>query len=108
MDATVVLEYLKVVLSAPVLSVLAILIFLYMFRPDLKALMARIAKVKFPGGEIETSQLDKIKEETSPKGKLPEPVTKEGTTTGDHPITVPEGSDVTALLAAERAKSTLW
>src|SRR5262245_27142136 len=107
MDAGVVLEYLKVILSTPVLSVLAILTFVIMFRTDLKALMARIAKVKFPGGEIETSQLEKIKEESLPEGKLPEPTTKQGTT-GDHPAALPDGNNVTAVLAAERAKATLW
>src|SRR5207245_67216 len=100
-------EYLKVILTAPVMIVLAIFIFLVMFRPDIKALMARIAKVKFPGGEIEASQLEKLKEEFT-RGDSPEPIAKEGAKIDA--ISTPSKGDnaATDALAAERAKAALW
>lgn len=108
MDATMVLEYLKVLLTAPVTITLAIITFFAMFRGDVKALMARIARVRFPGGEIETSQLEKIKEEIPTKGDRPELIAKEGANTAALPATAGEGSATADTIAAERARAALW
>ena len=47
-------------LSAPPMTVLVVLVLVWVFRSDLKAIMSRIATIKFPGGEISTtSQIDR-------------------------------------------------
>jgi hypothetical protein len=103
------LEYLKVILTTPVMIVLAIVTFLVMFRLDVKALMARIARVKFPGGEIEATQLEKAKEDIPVKGAAPEPIAKEGAEIAAPAATRPAGGNATAeALAAERARAALW
>ena len=55
--ANLILEYLKVVLTAPVLFSLVAVLFIKIFRDDIKALILRIAKIKLPGGtEVSTPQ----------------------------------------------------
>ena len=43
------LGYLRVLLSAPPLTVLGVLVLVWVFRSDLKAIMSRIALDDFPG-----------------------------------------------------------
>jgi len=50
------IELLKIILGAPVIAGAISITFLILFRSDLKALIERIASVKFPGGELTTSQ----------------------------------------------------
>lgn len=53
----IVLEYLKVLLTAPVLISTTIIIFISLFRQEIKNLIDRIASIKFPGGaEVNTPQ----------------------------------------------------
>ena len=47
--ANLILEYLKVLLTAPVLFSLVAVLFVTLFREDIKALILRIAKIKLPG-----------------------------------------------------------
>lgn len=57
----VVLDYLRVLLSAPVMAAAVAIVFLALFRNDLKALFLRVAKLKFPGGvEVSTTQSARI------------------------------------------------
>ena len=54
------LEYFRVLLSAPPMTVVVVLVLVCIFRSDLKAIMSRIATIKFPGGELSTtSQIDR-------------------------------------------------
>ena len=47
-------------LSAPPMTVLGVLVLVWVFRSDLKAIMSRIATIKFLGGELSTtSQIDR-------------------------------------------------
>lgn len=108
MDIAMILEYLKVILTAPVMVAVTALTFFVMFRADVKALMARIAKVKFPGGEIETSQLEKLKEQLPAKGDVPELIAKEGTQVAELPAPANGGTASQEALAAERWKAALW
>ena len=108
MDFAMILEYLKVVLAAPVMIAVIALTFLVMFRADVKALMARIAKVKFPGGEIETSQLEKLKEQLPAKGDVPEPIAKEGAQLAALPSPTSGDNALQETFVAERSKAALW
>jgi hypothetical protein len=59
--AKLVIEYLKVLLSAPPLFSVVAIIFIFIFREDLKALILRIAKIKLPGGtEVSTPQSNQL------------------------------------------------
>ncbi len=73
----IVLEYLKVLLTAPVLFSLVALVVIIVFREDIKALILRVAKIKLPGGaEFSTSQSKQLViEEEKP---APEPRANEG------------------------------
>ena len=70
--ANTILEYLKTILTAPVLFSFVALVFLFQFREDLKALILRIAKIKLPGGtEVSTPQSSRLA--TEEKRPAPEP-----------------------------------
>lgn len=59
--ANLILEYLKVLLTAPVLFFLVAVLFIKVFKEDIKALLLRIAKIKLPGGtEVSTSQSNQL------------------------------------------------
>jgi hypothetical protein len=107
MDTPVDVEYLKVILGAPVTVVAAVLTFLIMFRCDVKALMARIAKVKFPGGEIET-QLERAKEGLPPQGDVPQPIAREGAKIDAAPAQSNADKAQRDAISAERANAALW
>ena len=64
------LDYLKVFLTGPVLFSLVFIIFIFMFREDVKALLLRISKIKLPGGaEVSTAQSARSGEESPSQGK---------------------------------------
>lgn len=66
--AKLILEYLKVLFSAPVMFSIVAVAFILVFREDIKALILRIAKIRLPGGaEVSTPQSSQLAaEETSP------------------------------------------
>ncbi len=108
--AKLVLEYIKAILSAHLIIGAVAMTFLVMFKEDVKALMRRIAKIKFPGGsELSTSQSEKASEDLSATA-APPPVA----TSGGPPI--PENLSLTQvqiqavrqLFDAERARAALW
>ena len=69
------LGYLRVLLSAPPMTVLGVLVLVWVFRSDLKAIMSRsrIATIKFPGGELSTtSQVIDHTEKTGPDEPPPD------------------------------------
>ena len=66
------LGYLRVLLSAPPMTVVVVLVLMCVFRSDLQAIMSRIATIKFPGGELSTtSQSDRL-EKTGPDEPPPQ------------------------------------
>ena len=68
-DVELALGYLRVLLSAPPMTVLGVLVLAWVFSSDLKAIMSRIATIKFPGGELSTtSQVIDHTEKTGPEG----------------------------------------
>jgi len=63
-NANLILGYLKVLLTAPVLFSLVAVLFITLFREDIKALILRIAKIKLPGGtEVSTPQSNQLAKE---------------------------------------------
>lgn len=64
--AKLILEYLKVLLTAPVLFSSVAILFIILFKEDIKALILRIAKIKLPGGtEVSTTQSNQLAVEES-------------------------------------------
>ena len=61
------IEYLKVLLTGPVLFSLVAIVFIMIFKEDIKALLLRIAKITLPGGtEVSTPQSARTAEEAIP------------------------------------------
>ena len=55
--AKVVLEYLRVLLTGPVLYSIVAVVFICTFKEDIKALLLRVAKIRLPGGtEVDAPQ----------------------------------------------------
>ena len=95
------LGYLRVLLSAPPLTVLGVLVLVWVFRSDLKAIMSRIATIKFPGGELSTtSQVIDHTEKTGPEE--PPPDLPEG-----H-ISLEQQELVRSFIQAQQATIRLW
>ena len=62
--AALVLEYVKVLLSAPVIAGAVAVVAFYLFSEDIRSLLRRVAKIKLPGGgEFSTSQIEKSSED---------------------------------------------
>jgi hypothetical protein len=101
-------EFLKVLLSAQVMAAAVCLFFFKMFKDDIKALILRIAKIRLPGGgEVSTPQLEKqIAENDLPNAPLPAPETKDQ----EIPATLDnsEVETIKALLNSERARAYFW
>ena len=105
--AQTILDYLKVLLSTQMVAGVAFLVFLLLFREDIKALLLRVAKIRFPGGaEVSTSQAAKQEEQASESEKLPSPPKED--------VKLPAGlqpdeiQKITELFQAERARAYLW
>ena len=61
---TLVLEYLRVLLTAPPLLSIVAVIFIFKFAEDLKTLLSRVAKIRLPGGaEFDTQQSHSVADE---------------------------------------------
>ena len=105
--AHIVLNYLKVLLSTQVVAGVVCFVFLSMFRDDIKALLLRIAKIKFPGGaEVSTPQTAKQEEKSTESEKLPTPPKEDMKL----PVTLlpDDMKKVAELFQAERARAYLW
>lgn len=104
--APLVLEYLKVILSAPVVAGVVAMTFIFKFQSGLRGLINRIAHIKFPGGgELSAPQLPP---EPAPKGPpLPGPVEEEQPLL-PAALTDQQVSAVKELFDAERARAYLW
>jgi hypothetical protein len=104
--AKVVLEYLKVLLSGPIVTGIVVILIVGRFKAQIQGLLDRIATIKFPGGEVTTSQVERNrKEELPPAGTPPTPTDASGT------ALVTATGNTTNLeqqLSAERARAALW
>ena len=104
--ATLVLEYLKVLLTAPPLLSVVAVIFIFKFAEDIKALFLRVAKIRFPGGaEFDTPQSSRTaKEEPGPP-----PETGEIPVLGIPPDLTPDQKQaVVQVVRAHIATAYLW
>jgi len=110
--AKLILQYLQAFLSWPVATFVIAITAVLIFKPDIRSLMARIAKIRFPGGsELSTSQAERSADEPteSPKPAVPQ-------AEADKPLPLPpevkfsteQLQAVRQLYLAERANAYLW
>ena len=106
--AKLVLEYLRVLLSPQIIVGIIGIVFLILFREDTKALILRIAKIRFPGGaELSTSQSERqINEEKIEQKPLSAAEAPLSGLPSD--LTHQQRVAVENILKAERATSYLW
>ncbi|KVX81204.1 hypothetical protein [Burkholderia ubonensis] len=108
-DWKLILEYLKVVLSWPVVVGLGATVGTLWFRTELRALINRIASLEFPGGKLVTQQA-KIEEESA-TGEAAQPVpvddaappALQGLRLSDE-----DQATLRAVFASERAAARMW
>jgi len=104
----IVLDYLRVLLSAPVMAATVAIVFFVLFRNDLKALFLRVAKLKFPGGvEVSTTQSARIGNE-APTNPPAVPGMPAPSVTLPAQLTDQQREQINSLLAAEQATSRVW
>lgn len=103
-DWALVLEYLKVFLSAPVIFSLVLIIFIRTFKTELRNLVNRIASIRFPGGaEVNTPQpLNDASNKSipNPTVELNEPL--------PGGLTKAQETAITHLIRSHIANSYLW
>jgi len=103
--AQLVLEYLKVALSAPVMSGAVAIGLALLYRQPVTALINRIAMLKVLGvGELQTSQAARTEMSTHAAATDPLPLPAESTSA---PNTLSDPS-VMSLVKAERERAYLW
>ena len=107
--ANMVLDYLKVILTWPVLSNSVALVFILLFREDLKALILRIAKIKLPGGtEIDTPQSTRLPAEDNKPPPQASAQTMQAVSGIPSDLSTQQRAEVEALLRSHVANSYLW
>jgi len=108
--AKLVVEYLRVALSAQTLAAVVAIVFFLVFKEDFRALMRRIAKIRFPGGsELSTSQVERSSENV-PAGETepPLPPAEQVSLPQNLSLTPEQIDGIRQLFEAERAKAYLW
>jgi len=106
--AEMVLEYLKVALSTPVVVGAIVVLLFCKFKSDISALMGRIGKITLPGGgELSMSQRERTANEsggeTPPVPSLSEVDLPQGLTLSPEQV-----REVQQVIAGERANACLW
>jgi len=109
-NAQLVLEYLKTILSPQIVAGVVVTVLVLFFKDDIRALIARIAKIRLPGGsEFTTTQLERSSE--APE-KAKDEQSKPTTDSVDLPANLslnPEQVEIARnFFKAERANAILW
>lgn len=106
--AKLVIDFLRVFLSLPVIVGAIVLVSFRLFGEDIKALLLRVAKIRFPGGaELSTSQDERrAMDEQLGKPQLPAAEIRiPGLPQG---LTPQQRQTIEDLLRAEKATAFLW
>ena len=105
--ADLLLDYLKVLLSAPVVTAIVLVYLLHEYKPDLKALMGRIGGIKFPGGELSMSQAARTAKEESAEPALT-PRASDIPLPKDLTLNPAQVDEIQQIIAGERTNALLW
>lgn len=107
--ATVVLEYIKVFLSLPVVAAVAVIVFLRIFKDEIRSYLRGRPKIKFGGLEFSASQIEKANEELPARGEQPSATTPDAPILPENLTFTPEQvKTVVDAFDAERARAALW
>ena len=103
---TLVLEYLRVLLTAPPLLSIVAVIFIFKFAEDIKALFLRVAKIRLPGGaEFDTQQGRSVVDEEPTPPLETEGIPVQGIPPGLAPA---QEQAIAQLIRAHIATAYLW
>lgn len=108
-NASLILEYLKVLLTAPVLFSIVAVLFIMLFREDIKALILRIAKIRLPGGtEVSTPQSNQLA--TEQQKPAPEPTVDDQVAVVGLPdnLTPQQRHTIEQLIRSHIATAYIW
>ena len=99
-----VLEYFKVILDFPFLSLAFAVYFTFMFREGIKALLLRVGKIRFPWGELSTTQSniqasEKVQESEIPSSSVEDIISD---------LTQDKQQEIQQLANSYIENSTLW
>ena len=104
-----VLEYFKVLLSGPPIAGTITILCLCLFRGEIRSLIARVGRIRFPGGEVFTSQQECSQADIAPKEQLPDvPRGEQPQLPATITLTPEEAEQIGHLLQSERANAYLW
>ena len=104
--ARLVLEYIKVLTSPAILALAGVIFFILYYKAEISALLTKPLRIRFPGGEVTTSQLEKATEALpnaevgvppAPPPQLPQNV-----------LTPEQVQQIEDAFKAERARAALW
>jgi hypothetical protein len=105
--ANLVLEYIKVLLSLPVVAAVAIFAFVRIFKEEIRSVLKGRPKIKL--GAFEFSQVERSNEELPARGEKPSATPPEAPSLPDNLTLTPEQiKRVVDNVEAERARATLW
>jgi len=103
-----ILEYLKVLLTAPTLFSVVAVICIFQFKEELQALLNRVANIKLPGGaEVSTPQSIRSTEETKP---VPTSITDDNYQVTGLPsdLSKSQKKDIEKIIRSHVTNSYLW
>jgi hypothetical protein len=107
--AKLVLEYVKVILSAHVIFGGIAAFFIVFFRKELGGLIGRVLNIKFPGGELSMSQSEKTTAELSaPKEHPAVPDSEKPALPQNLSLTPDQAKAIQELIQSQRADAYLW
>ena len=108
MDWNLVLEFLKVLLTAPVMAAGATLFICVLFKTEIRSLLNRAFNLKLPGGfEVSASQA-KISAQEESDGERPKPQISDVNSSLPSGLTPQQQEEIGQLLLSARADSYLW
>ena len=106
---TLVLDYLKVLLSTPPVVGIVAIVFIATFRKQLGGLIDRAWKIKFPGGELSASQQDQTRTgPTLPSADAKQLPAPDVTLPSTIQVTPDQSQQIVRLIQSERANAALW
>jgi len=105
--ANLILEFIRILLSPQIVGGVVAVIFLFLLKKELKALIGRIASIRFPGGgELSTSQIER---ETEVSSNPQTPTPQEFPPIEQKPNPTPQDFEqLRQMFNAERIQSYIW
>ena len=102
-------EILRILLGSAPVAAVVVLIFGFVLRKELRSLMARVATLRFPGGELVTTQVERESEQKASGSKVPVPqIEGPSELPPSLSLSVEDQKKLMDLIRAERARAAWW